>query len=69
MVELRSNDGDAFKNFDHAKYKICELKDWKFVHFKNGWVMIKNGDALKNEKKMDFLQIVKSANFWQSRWN
>ncbi len=26
MFEFRSNDGDAFKNFDRAKYKICELK-------------------------------------------
>jgi len=41
MVELRSNDGDAFKIFDPAKYIIFELKDWKFVHFKNGWLMIK----------------------------
>jgi hypothetical protein len=27
MVEFRSNDGEAFKNFDHAKYIIFELKD------------------------------------------
>jgi hypothetical protein len=26
MVEFRSNNGDAFKNFDDAKYIICELK-------------------------------------------
>jgi hypothetical protein len=35
LFEFRLNDVDAFKNFDHAKYIICELNDSKFyVYFK-----------------------------------
>ncbi len=40
------------------KYIIFELKDWKFyVHFKNGWLVIKNGDVLKNEKNGFFCKL------------